>query len=91
LEDVPTEDWQCKICTSHSTKGVNDCIAPQEKQGSLCRHEHLGFDRHARKYWFVRRRSFVEAEDGWKRGITVLKLNLIIYLKSLMVIFLRNR
>jgi nucleosome-remodeling factor subunit BPTF len=64
LEDVPTEDWQCNICASHSTKGVNDCIAPQEKQGSLCRHEHFGFDRHARKYWFVCRRLFVETEDG---------------------------
>lgn len=64
LEDVPTEDWQCNICKSHSVSGVNDCISSQEKQGSLCRHEHFGFDRHARKYWFVCRRLFVETEDG---------------------------
>jgi nucleosome-remodeling factor subunit BPTF len=64
LEDVPKEDWQCNICTSHSTKGVNDCITSNEKQGSLCRHEHFGFDRHARKYWFVCRRLFIETEDG---------------------------
>lgn len=64
LEDVPSEDWQCNICKSHSVSGVNDCISIQEKQGSLCRHEHFGFDRHARKYWFVCRRLFVETEDG---------------------------
>jgi nucleosome-remodeling factor subunit BPTF len=64
LEDVPTEDWQCNICQSHSVSGVNDCISSTEKQGSLCRHEHFGFDRHARKYWFVCRRLFVETEDG---------------------------
>ena len=64
LEDVPTEDWQCNICKSHSVSGVNDCISVQEKQGSLCRHEHFGFDRHARKYWFVCRRLFIETEDG---------------------------
>lgn len=64
LEDVPTEDWQCNICKSHSVSGVNDCISSQEKQGSLCRHEHFGFDRHARKYWFVCRRLFIETEDG---------------------------
>ncbi|KAL7039025.1 hypothetical protein ACKWTF_009771 [Chironomus riparius] len=64
LEDVPTEDWQCNICKSHCVSGVNDCISTKEKQGSLCRHEHFGFDRHARKYWFVCRRLFVETEDG---------------------------
>lgn len=64
LEDVPTEDWQCNICKSHSVSGVNDCISSKEKQGALCRQEHLGFDRHARKYWFVCRRLFVETEDG---------------------------
>lgn len=64
LEDVPSEDWQCNICKSHSVSGVNDCISTQEKQGSLCRHEHFGFDRHARKYWFVCRRLFIETEDG---------------------------
>lgn len=64
LEDVPTEDWQCNICKSHCVSGVNDCISTKEKQGSLCRHEHFGFDRHARKYWFVCRRLFIETEDG---------------------------
>lgn len=64
LEDVPSEDWQCNICKSHCVSGVNDCISSQEKQGSLCRHEHFGFDRHARKYWFVCRRLFIETEDG---------------------------
>lgn len=64
LEDVPSEDWQCNICKSHCVSGVNDCISTKEKQGSLCRHEHFGFDRHARKYWFVCRRLFVETEDG---------------------------
>ncbi|CRK99537.1 CLUMA_CG012856, isoform A [Clunio marinus] len=64
LENVPTEDWQCNICKSHSVSGVNDCISNQEKQGTLCRHEHFGFDRHARKYWFVCRRLFIETEDG---------------------------
>lgn len=35
-----------------------------EKQGFLCRHEHLGYDRHGRKYWFINRRIFVEAEEN---------------------------
>lgn len=64
LEDVPTEDWQCYVCKSHCVSGVNDCISSKEKQGALCRQEHLGFDRHARKYWFVCRRLFIETEDG---------------------------
>lgn len=64
LEDVPTEDWQCNICKAHAVSGVNDCVSVLEKQGSLCRHEHFGFDRHARKYWFVCRRLLVETEDG---------------------------
>lgn len=64
LQDVPTEDWQCNICKSHSISGVNDCISSKEKLGLLCRHEHFGFDRHARKYWFVCRRLFIETEDG---------------------------
>lgn len=62
--DVPTEDWQCNICKSHQVSGVTDCISQQEKEGMLCRQEHLGFDRHGRKYWFVSRRIFVETEDG---------------------------
>lgn len=64
MVDVPTEDWQCNICKSHQLSGVSDCISTQEKEGMLCRQEHLGFDRHGRKYWFVARRIFVETEDG---------------------------
>ncbi|EEB14731.1 fetal alzheimer antigen, falz, putative [Pediculus humanus corporis] len=64
LNDVPEEDWQCNICKSHRTSGVTDCIIPAEKTGTLSRHEHLGFDRHGRKYWFLCRRIFVEKDDG---------------------------
>lgn len=39
--------------------GVVDCIPDVEKSGLLCRQEHLGFDRHGRKYWFLARRIFV--------------------------------
>lgn len=63
LIDVPTEDWQCNICKTHKVVGVADCISSNEKQGLLCRQEHLGFDRAGRKYWFVARRLFVETED----------------------------
>lgn len=44
--------------------GVFDCISSLEKQGFLCRHEHLGYDRHGRKFWFINRRIFVEDEDN---------------------------
>lgn len=64
MVDVPTEDWQCSICKSHQISGVYDCISSQEKQGMLCRQDHLGFDRHGRKYWFIARRVFVENEEG---------------------------
>ncbi|XP_038215302.1 nucleosome-remodeling factor subunit NURF301 [Zerene cesonia] len=64
LEDVPSEDWQCALCKQHKTVGVTDCLSDAEKQGILCRHEHLGFDRHGRKYWFIARRIFIEAENG---------------------------
>uniref|UniRef100_A0A1L8DWQ1 Putative nucleosome remodeling factor subunit n=1 Tax=Nyssomyia neivai TaxID=330878 RepID=A0A1L8DWQ1_9DIPT len=64
LVDVPTEDWQCSICKTHKVSGVMDCVSTQEKQGILCRQEHLGFDRHGRKYWFIARRVFVENEEG---------------------------
>lgn len=30
----------------------------------MCRHEHLGYDRHGRKYWFINRRIFVEDEEN---------------------------
>lgn len=59
LVNVPTEDWQCALCKQHKTVGVTDCLPDAEKQGLLCRHEHLGFDRHGRKYWFIARRVFV--------------------------------
>ncbi|XP_047346621.1 nucleosome-remodeling factor subunit NURF301 isoform X1 [Vespa velutina] len=64
LVDVPTEDWQCSTCKAHKVTGVADCIPDVEKNGSLCRQEHLGFDRHGRKYWFLARRVFVESENG---------------------------
>ncbi|KAJ8687395.1 hypothetical protein QAD02_023189 [Eretmocerus hayati] len=64
LVDVPPEDWQCNICKAHKVNGVMDCIPDVEKNGLLCRQEHLGFDRHGRKYWFLARRVFVESEDG---------------------------
>lgn len=59
LVDVPSEDWQCALCKQHKTIGVTDCLPDAEKQGLLCRHEHLGFDRHGRKYWFIARRLIV--------------------------------
>lgn len=64
LVNVPSDDWQCAICKQHKTPGVTDCLPEAEKQGLLCRHEHLGFDRHGRKFWFIARRLFVEAENG---------------------------
>ncbi|XP_058794232.1 nucleosome-remodeling factor subunit NURF301 isoform X2 [Phymastichus coffea] len=64
LVDVPPEDWQCNICKAHKIAGVMDCIPDVEKNGLLCRQEHLGFDRHGRKYWFLVRRVFIESEDG---------------------------
>ncbi|XP_014598172.1 PREDICTED: nucleosome-remodeling factor subunit NURF301 isoform X1 [Polistes canadensis] len=64
LVDVPTDDWQCSTCKAHKVTGVVDCIPDVEKNGSLCRQEHLGFDRHGRKYWFLTRRVFVESESG---------------------------
>ncbi|CAB3236349.1 unnamed protein product [Arctia plantaginis] len=64
LGDVPSEDWQCALCKQHKTMGVTDCLPDAEKQGLMCRHEHLGFDRHGRKYWFIARRIFVESENG---------------------------
>lgn len=59
LVDVPEEDWQCNICRSHKVAGVVDCVLDAEKQGQLCRQDHLGFDRHGRKYYFLCRRIFV--------------------------------
>ncbi|KAG6449469.1 hypothetical protein O3G_MSEX006106 [Manduca sexta] len=64
LVDVPSEDWQCALCKLHKLVGVTDCLPDAEKQGLLCRHEHLGFDRHGRKYWFIARRIFVESESA---------------------------
>jgi len=64
LEQVPSEDWQCPICTAQRCKGVTDCVSELEKSGLLCRQDCLGFDRHGRKYWFIARRIFVEENDG---------------------------
>ncbi|PNF38728.1 hypothetical protein B7P43_G14361 [Cryptotermes secundus] len=64
MDGVPEEDWQCGVCQAHKVSGVVDCIPDAEKSGLLCRQEHLGFDRHGRKYWFLARRIFVESEDG---------------------------
>ncbi|KAK7791905.1 hypothetical protein R5R35_005426 [Gryllus longicercus] len=64
MDNVPEEDWQCGVCRAHKVTGVVDCVSDAEKSGLLCRQEHLGFDRHGRKYWFLARRIFVENEDG---------------------------
>jgi nucleosome-remodeling factor subunit BPTF len=47
------------FCSCEQVSGVVDCIPDGEKSGLLCRQEHLGFDRHGRKYWFLARRIFV--------------------------------
>ncbi|XP_022917774.2 nucleosome-remodeling factor subunit NURF301 isoform X2 [Onthophagus taurus] len=67
LVDVPEEDWQCNICRSHKVTGVVDCVLDVEKQGQLCRQEHIGYDRHGRKYYFLCRRIIVEndAAEVW--------------------------
>ncbi|XP_055307735.1 nucleosome-remodeling factor subunit NURF301 isoform X2 [Sitodiplosis mosellana] len=64
LENVPAGDYQCSLCKLQQVPGVYDCVSSLEKQGFLCRHEHLGYDRHGRKYWFINRRIFVEAEEN---------------------------
>lgn len=64
LENVPTGDYQCNLCKQQQVPGVYDCISQLEKQGFLCRHEHLGYDRHGRKYWFINRRIFIEDEES---------------------------
>ncbi|RZC39906.1 nucleosome-remodeling factor subunit NURF301, partial [Asbolus verrucosus] len=64
LVNVPEEDWQCGICRSHKVSGVVDCVLDIEKQGQLSRQEHLGYDRHGRKYYFLCRRIFVESDNG---------------------------
>ncbi|XP_063923379.1 nucleosome-remodeling factor subunit NURF301 isoform X3 [Zophobas morio] len=64
LVNVPEEDWQCGICRSHKVSGVVDCVLDIEKQGQLSRQEHLGYDRHGRKYYFLCRRVFVESDTG---------------------------
>lgn len=63
LETIPTGDYQCNLCKAQQLSGISDCISAIEKQGFLCRHEHMGYDRHGRKYWFVCRRIFVECEE----------------------------
>ncbi|XP_064211217.1 nucleosome-remodeling factor subunit NURF301 isoform X2 [Tribolium castaneum] len=64
LVNVPEEDWQCGICRSHKVSGVVDCVLDVEKQGQLSRQEHIGYDRHGRKYFFLCRRIFVENDNG---------------------------
>jgi nucleosome-remodeling factor subunit BPTF len=64
LVNVPEEDWQCGICRSHKVSGVVDCVLDVEKQGQLSRQEHLGYDRHGRKYYFLCRRIFIESDNG---------------------------
>lgn len=34
--------------------------------GELCRQEHLGYDRHGRKYWVIAGRILIETEDDKK-------------------------
>jgi hypothetical protein len=51
--------WSPCSCLCEQVSGVMDCIPDVEKSGLLCRQEHLGFDRHGRKYWFLARRIFV--------------------------------
>lgn len=64
LENIPAGDYQCNLCKQQQVPGVYDCISSLEKQGFLCRHEHLGYDRHGRKFWFINRRIFVEDEEN---------------------------
>ena len=59
MEQVPEEDWLCSVCRAHQVKGVTDCISEAERSGLLCRQEPIGYDRHARKYWFLCRRIIV--------------------------------
>ncbi|GFN96955.1 nucleosome-remodeling factor subunit bptf-like [Plakobranchus ocellatus] len=63
MQEVPEDDWLCSVCRAHQIKGVTDCISEAEKSGLLCRQEPLGYDRHARKYWFLCRRIIVEGEN----------------------------
>ncbi|XP_050437023.1 nucleosome-remodeling factor subunit NURF301 isoform X2 [Adelges cooleyi] len=63
LHDVPTEDWQCNLCKEHKIIGVSDCTPDDEKSGLSSRQEHIAYDRHGRKYWFLVRRIFVENEE----------------------------
>ncbi|KAH9489881.1 hypothetical protein Btru_044487 [Bulinus truncatus] len=62
MQQVPDDDWVCSVCRSHQIKGVTDCVSEAEKSGLLCRQEPVGYDRHARKYWFLCRRIIVEGE-----------------------------
>lgn len=67
LSEIPNDDWQCSLCKINKVTGVSDCNLISEKhQGSLCRQDSLGYDRHGRKYWFVCRRIFIETLEGDK-------------------------
>jgi nucleosome-remodeling factor subunit BPTF len=56
---LPDKDWQCALCKANQITGVSDCSSALEKSNILYRQEHLGYDRHGRKYWFLARRLFV--------------------------------
>ncbi|CAL1541774.1 unnamed protein product, partial [Lymnaea stagnalis] len=62
MQEVPEDDWLCSVCRAHQVKGVTDCVSEAEKSGLLCRQEPVGYDRHARKYWFLCRRIIVESD-----------------------------
>ncbi|XP_005095843.3 nucleosome-remodeling factor subunit NURF301 [Aplysia californica] len=63
MQEVPEDDWLCSVCRAHQVKGVTDCVSEAEKSGLLSRQEPIGYDRHARKYWFLCRRIIVESES----------------------------
>ncbi|CAG5131375.1 unnamed protein product, partial [Candidula unifasciata] len=62
MQEVPEDDWLCSVCRAHQVKGVTDCVSEAERSGLMCRQEAIGYDRHARKYWFICRRIIVEGE-----------------------------
>ena len=49
----------------HQVSGVSDFVGELEAEGLLSRHDPLGFDRHARTYWFLCRRIFVLVVVSW--------------------------
>ncbi|XP_076809805.1 nucleosome-remodeling factor subunit BPTF-like isoform X1 [Clavelina lepadiformis] len=63
LTEVPDDEWQCEICITHKLNGVSNCEYEIEMAGQYLRHNPIGVDRHGRKYWYLVRRLFVEAEN----------------------------